>query len=103
MDAHAGARGKWAGDGGFRSVVDEGDKVMLKRRRNRLRHHSKSGITKLVLRPDDLLAFQPHASAWGSHWSLHNPTLTHGALACVVVPMETNCSSSHLAKGTDGK
>jgi hypothetical protein len=28
---------------------------------------------KRVLRPDDLLAFQPHASAWGSHWNPHKP------------------------------
>jgi hypothetical protein len=26
-----------------------------------------------VLRPDDLLAFQPHASAWGSKWNPHQP------------------------------
>jgi len=26
-----------------------------------------------VLRPDDMFAFQPHASAWGSYWNPHKP------------------------------
>src|SRR5258708_38561254 len=31
------------------------------------------GYRRLVPRPHDLFAFQPHASAWGSHWNSHKP------------------------------
>jgi hypothetical protein len=46
----------------------------------------------LVLRLDDLLALQPHASAWGSQWNSHKPQADAWGFRRVSLSgLETNC------------